>query len=352
MKRTIIIISILTFLIPNISIGQAEKKYSKNYIPKNLTECLIQLDSTLSDSIKQNILTYSETEFVGLSQLNLGMYLRNKWGLWWGSELSVYFNNLGINHPDDMSGIILTSYCRHLNGIPIDFIELVNSSRKNNSLEPIITINEDSLTNLSILYRPFDKFSHQIICELGSRQTDYEKFNELIKDNNFPTLSSPNFYAEIGYIGNYRKLFWSLKGTVYAAQKENKNEYEIAGNNLGIEGGLGYAIMRKRYIGLISYLDYGIASFKYTLSNNSFDFENIQNINEIKLDQYSQYISPGIGFYYNMVPFYNKIIGLRVNYNIGIGNSIYNDKLKSLNKNGNIKIQGLEIMLSIIVGFD
>ncbi|MBK6348182.1 MAG: hypothetical protein IPF68_20015 [Bacteroidales bacterium] len=159
MKRTIIIISILTFLIPNISIGQAEKKYSKNYIPKNLTECLIQLDSTLSDSIKQNILTYPETEFVGLSQLNLGMYLRNKWGLWWGSELSVYFNNLGINHPDDMSGIILTSYCRHLNGVPIDFIELVNSSRKNNSLEPIITINEDSLTNLSILYRPFDKFS-------------------------------------------------------------------------------------------------------------------------------------------------------------------------------------------------
>lgn len=42
--------------------------------------------------------------------------MRNNWGLWSGSRLAKYFNEMGIFHPDDMSGIILTSFHRHLNG--------------------------------------------------------------------------------------------------------------------------------------------------------------------------------------------------------------------------------------------
>ena len=48
----------------------------------------------------------------------LGMYLRNQWGLWSGSRLADYFHEMGIHHPDDMSGIILDSYVRHLRGDP------------------------------------------------------------------------------------------------------------------------------------------------------------------------------------------------------------------------------------------
>jgi len=42
-----------------------------------------------------------------------------------GSRLSKYFNNLGIYHPDDMSGIILDSYHRYLTGKKIKLDEQV-----------------------------------------------------------------------------------------------------------------------------------------------------------------------------------------------------------------------------------
>ena len=50
-----------------------------------------------------------------------GMSIRNSWKLWAGtSEISKYFRNIGISHPDDMSSIILTSLHRKLNKKPIE----------------------------------------------------------------------------------------------------------------------------------------------------------------------------------------------------------------------------------------
>ena len=45
--------------------------------------------------------------------------MRNNWGLWKGSRLSEYFHKMGVFHPDDMSGIILTSYYRRLRNEPL-----------------------------------------------------------------------------------------------------------------------------------------------------------------------------------------------------------------------------------------
>ena len=57
--------------------------------------------------------------------MGLGMWMRNNWGLWGGSRLAAWFNAQGINHPDDMSGIILDSFWRYLNGKPIKLDEQV-----------------------------------------------------------------------------------------------------------------------------------------------------------------------------------------------------------------------------------
>jgi len=54
-----------------------------------------------------------------------GWFLRNKWGLWGGSRLAMHFNGLGISHPDDMSGIIIDSYKRHLRNEPIGLREQI-----------------------------------------------------------------------------------------------------------------------------------------------------------------------------------------------------------------------------------
>lgn len=57
--------------------------------------------------------------------LGLGMSIRNEWGLWSDSTLSKWFNERGIFHPDDMSGIILDSLVATLKGEPINLEEQI-----------------------------------------------------------------------------------------------------------------------------------------------------------------------------------------------------------------------------------
>jgi len=55
----------------------------------------------------------------------LGTSMRNSWGLWSDGPLARDFNRLGVHHPDDMSGIILDSLWRDLNGQPLRVEEQV-----------------------------------------------------------------------------------------------------------------------------------------------------------------------------------------------------------------------------------
>lgn len=83
-------------------------------IPRDLGECYLALKLKLSQPDLLEFMNTPEDELARY-HLGLGMWMRNKWGLWRESALQRYFRELGINHPDDMSGIILTSFHRHLN---------------------------------------------------------------------------------------------------------------------------------------------------------------------------------------------------------------------------------------------
>ena len=54
-----------------------------------------------------------------------GMWMRNNWGLRRGSRLAKYFNDIGIRHPDDMSGIILRTFWCKLNDKPFRLNERI-----------------------------------------------------------------------------------------------------------------------------------------------------------------------------------------------------------------------------------
>jgi hypothetical protein len=95
------------------------------YIPKDLEDCFKQIDSFWSDSTKLKVKNRTEDEFTGKAHFGFGMWMRNNWRLWGGSRLSKYFNELGIDHPDDMSGIILNSYHRYLNSKEINLNEQI-----------------------------------------------------------------------------------------------------------------------------------------------------------------------------------------------------------------------------------
>jgi len=106
---------IIVLMISSNSLAQNNEKKKLDYKPKTLDEAIIQLDLIIPDSSKHQIKEMSENEFRGRSHFSMGLWIRNDWGLWKKQKLAKHFNNLGIYHPDDMSGIILTCYYRHLN---------------------------------------------------------------------------------------------------------------------------------------------------------------------------------------------------------------------------------------------
>lgn len=82
--------------------------------PKNLEEAITQLKLLMTP---QDILDMKSAGGTELYHHGIGLSLRNRWGLWAG-PLSEWFNECGIYHADDMSGIILTSFQRDLRGEP------------------------------------------------------------------------------------------------------------------------------------------------------------------------------------------------------------------------------------------
>lgn len=96
-------------------------------IPTTLEECFELLTEFFKHDISA-INEMSENKFMSSTHFSSGMFIRNNWFLWWypnhnsdkwpkeQPKLNQYFNSIGITHADDMSGIILTSFYRHLKG--------------------------------------------------------------------------------------------------------------------------------------------------------------------------------------------------------------------------------------------
>lgn len=93
--------------------------------PTNLEECLTELDNLCIDDDKANIKA-------GVNNLHfgLGMYLRNTWGLWARGPLYTYFEEMGLQHPDDMSAVIIDSYRWYLNGKIFNVKEAVDKYKE------------------------------------------------------------------------------------------------------------------------------------------------------------------------------------------------------------------------------
>src|SRR5690554_177998 len=97
------------------------KDYEENYIPKNLKDAIEYLNCEWSKSDKSEFKNKEEKSAVTELHFGTGMGIRKGWELWKGkNRISRFFKSKGIFHPDDMSSIILTSFHRDLNNIPID----------------------------------------------------------------------------------------------------------------------------------------------------------------------------------------------------------------------------------------
>jgi len=100
------------------------------YIPKDIPDCFIQIDSFWSDSTKVEVKAWTEQDFAARTHHGFGRWIRNNWQLWSGSRLSTYFSEKGVHHPDSISWIILVSYHRYLNNIELKLEEQFEPYKK------------------------------------------------------------------------------------------------------------------------------------------------------------------------------------------------------------------------------
>jgi len=100
------------------------------YIPKDIEDCFQQIDSFWSDTVKAEVRAMTSNEFGGNTHFGLGLWMRNNWQLWGGSRLSKYMNDLGINHPDNMSGTILSLYYMYLTEDEFDLEKEIEKIKK------------------------------------------------------------------------------------------------------------------------------------------------------------------------------------------------------------------------------
>ena len=93
------------------------------YIPRNIEECFLQLDTLLSAHLRNLILNSKSIKEIDGLHFGPGMWIRNNWGLWGGSRLQTYLLKRGLNHPDEMSGVIFDYYWDYLHGINERWLE-------------------------------------------------------------------------------------------------------------------------------------------------------------------------------------------------------------------------------------
>lgn len=89
-------------------------------IPVNLEACFISIKEIMREGEINKFKEGSEKEATAFYHFGFGRWMRNNWGLWSGSKLKDWFVERGLHHADDMSGVILVSFWRHLNNKPID----------------------------------------------------------------------------------------------------------------------------------------------------------------------------------------------------------------------------------------
>ena len=95
--------------------------------PKDLMDCFRLLKAMGTAEDLEAFIDLPDRKAAPTYHSGLGRALRNRWGLWHDPKgdrpetpIHAYLVELGLHHGDDMSGLILESFHRHLRGEPLD----------------------------------------------------------------------------------------------------------------------------------------------------------------------------------------------------------------------------------------
>lgn len=99
--------------------------------PQSIAEAVAQFIHMVQNSLDgDSWLKMNEPTALGQAHHGTGTSIRNQWGLWSGSRLRDEFFEIGIQHADDMSSIIMKSAHRKMNRRSIDLQRQVMEFRE------------------------------------------------------------------------------------------------------------------------------------------------------------------------------------------------------------------------------
>jgi hypothetical protein len=111
-KQRLLVLLLLTLILSS--------SYAQMAPTQDLTQAISYFQKLWKTQVLYDFKNKPEGVAISSEGSKAGIWIRNNWIRGAGNpKLTNYFNSLGINHPDDISEIILTSLHRHLNHRPI-----------------------------------------------------------------------------------------------------------------------------------------------------------------------------------------------------------------------------------------
>ncbi|MEL6864486.1 MAG: DUF6794 domain-containing protein [Bacteroidota bacterium] len=109
--------------------------YPPVYIPKDLTDCFVQLNKLTDKVSRQKFKAMSEEDVRRKLYFSLGKWITQNWGFYGGSRLSHFLKGLGVHHPEDMAVFIMLTYHRNLNRRELKVKDLITEFQEKRNQE-------------------------------------------------------------------------------------------------------------------------------------------------------------------------------------------------------------------------
>ncbi len=101
------------------------------YIPIDLADAFAQFNQLIEKPTQDKFKSVPEGIAVKKLYFSFGRWISYNYGFREGSRFSVYLNQLGIYHPEDMVNFVITTYHRNLNKSKLDVKPLLESLIEN-----------------------------------------------------------------------------------------------------------------------------------------------------------------------------------------------------------------------------
>ncbi|MFK7935919.1 MAG: DUF6794 domain-containing protein [Saprospiraceae bacterium] len=141
----------LLFLIPFINadlaaqkppetVSEYEKAYQRRirremisgvYIPKDIGNAFAELNRLTDKESRAKFKSMPEALAAQKLHFSLGRWLIVNWGFYEGSRFTVWLNQVGLFHPDDMARFVIITYHRNLNRNSLEVKALVEHLLEN-----------------------------------------------------------------------------------------------------------------------------------------------------------------------------------------------------------------------------